>query len=300
MGAVRKKAALHNRKVLSPPAVKTKPVKGRLPEPRLPEVNTKDRELDDMDLFWRSVDWLTWWEEFYCSVKPSGRPQYPSVYSFATAKAKSEEQRKFMLWYLGPRDEETLKYKFIPTKPLDWEKKRAQGGWSSPEELKNTSRLIKMQMDGLGALREAGNGIILQSFLHLKDVMARLNDAFAGPWMADNLDFKVNVDRIQIYLSLYHQVLGLQRMAEDQYAKALGINFEDMKGLGDLMLASAMVAQRNGSEQKTRVEKVVDQLVQMTLLKSHNYDMPLPEGMKDKVVEITATPVVEAVKKNVQ
>jgi hypothetical protein len=299
MRAVKTKSKLHQRKILDPPATKTQP-KPKVAKARVPEVNIHDKTLDDMDLFWRSVDWLSWWEEFYCSVRSSGRPQYPSVYSFANAKAKSEEQKKFMLWYLGPRDEETQKYKFIPTKALDWEKKRAQGGWSSPEELKNTSRLIKMQMDGLGALREAGNGVILQSFLHLKDVMARLNEAFSGPWMAENLDFKVNVERIRTYLSLYQQVLLLQRMAEDQYAKALGINFEDMKGLGDLMLASAMVAQRNGSEQKTRVEKVVDQLVQMTLLKSHNYDMPLPEGMKDKVVEITATPVVEAVKKNVQ
>ena len=81
-----------------------------------------------------------------------------------------------------------------------------------------------------------------------------------------------------------------RRMLFDQTCGVLeshGINFEDSNGFANLLAASAAAAARNG-QQKSRAEVAMAKLIEMTLEKASTHNLPLPDDLAAKIVDIHA------------
>lgn len=264
-----------------------------------PIILPRDKTLADMAAFHRTIDWAAWWEEFYLALGPSGLPKYRTVEQFASAHSRTEKQRQFIVWYIGPKqvpDPDAGKYPFIKTEPMDWKEKRATGGWYNDRYLKTITQTIRTRMTALDALREAGNSFTLNSVARMEQLAQRLDEAFQGQFFLPELSHGDNLGRARAYIDLHGQLLGLLRQAQEMYAKAHGVNYDDMSGFANLIAASAMAAQQQGDPTQSRVSSAVEKLVNMTLLKSARFNLPLPEAA-EQVLETTA--VAEIQKKKV-
>jgi hypothetical protein len=264
-------------------------VKSKKPRPSA-EPTVKDITLTHMRAFHSAVDWREWWEEFYLAIDASGRSKYRSIKQFITAKAANSIQRNFLLWYLGAKsqdDPRSAEYRFAG-EPLDWDEKRRTGGWYTHENLQKFSKTIRTRINALDALREAGNGITLNSLARMEQLAQRIDEAFQGQLLLPGLSSADNYARMRTYIDLQGQVLRLIHKAQRIYAEAFGINFDDMSGFANLMAASVSAAQRTGTDVDGSVEHALKQIVTMTMIKSARFKTPLPPEIEDKVVEITA------------
>lgn len=252
----------------------------------------KDKTLTDMASFHRLTNWADLWEQWYLDLDTSGRPKYKRIYDFANATGKSPTQRKFLAWYLGPTEppNEVLAERWPFVKPLDWKKKRETGGWYTDASLKVMTLSIRSRMDALEALREAGNSITLNSVARIEQLAQRLDEAFQGRFFVDGLSMPENYGRARAYLDLHQQLLNLMALAQDLYAKAHGINYADMSGFADLIAASALAAQRSGVKERSKVEVALEQMISMALVKSANYELPLPDDVQKKIIDMAPEP----------
>jgi len=247
----------------------------------------KNRTLDDMQRFYRTLDLAGLWEEFYASIGSSGRPLYNTVRQFAKAKAVNEKQLEFLLWLFGPEGADPqadLLYPFA--KPLDFEKKRASGGWFTDEALKAHSREIAREISALDALRMAGNGITINSLVRMENLARRLDEDFGGRFFVEGLSMKQNLERASEYVSLHARLLNMIAQAQDIYAKSHGINFADMSGFERLLAAQAMTLAASSNARESRAFQAIHDITEMTLEKAAKHGFELPSEITNKIVTI--------------
>lgn len=257
----------------------------------------KDPTLTDMKAFYDSVNWAEWWEEFYLKLGPSGLPEYRSTWTFCSRKAKNDVQRKFLLWLTGEKgtDQYNAQYaKVVPDGPQDWPARRKSGGWFNDSSLKAITRGIRTRMFALDALREAGNGLTLNSFVRMESLAQKIDEAFNGQPFIETLTFAENVARANVYLSLQEKVLHMIGEAQELYANSHGINLRDAGGFQQLVAGAVLSAQiQQGTQEggagltpeKKRAMGLMERLITMSLDKSEKYGLPLPENVKEIVVE---------------
>jgi hypothetical protein len=241
----------------------------------------------DMRRFMRRTNWADLWDDFYMALDPSGLPKYKTIRRFAGEKGKSAEEIRFMMYYLGPADvdlEDAERYPWC--KPQDWKKRRETTGWYTDDNITALSKAISSKMNALEALAEAGNSVTLRAFVRVSNLMHQLDNAFQGRFFVEGQDFAANIQRSEAYLRLYSRVLGMIGTAQDLYAKSRGINFDDMEGLAHILQATAQMAKQVG-DTGSKYDKALGALMQMTIMKSAEYDLPLPDDVKEKLIDIT-------------
>jgi hypothetical protein len=227
------------------------------------------------------------WEDWYLSLNDNGRPKYPTINKFAKAHAKNDKQYAFMRYYLGPASTEPPLAEFSFVKPLDWEKKRADGGWSNEESIKELHRTVSARLSGLDAMRAVGNSVTLHSVTRAEQLARVIDKEFNFGRLPDNLDYKERMNRLKDYIGLHTKLAAFQEQIVLLYAKCHGINFDDMNGLAALMTASTITANES-TKSATRVEKALTQLTEMTLIKNAKFRTPLPPGA-DKLIEASSS-----------
>jgi hypothetical protein len=261
---------------------------GPKPKPKVPK-RPKNKTLSDMRLFHKSLNWAELWEDFYTSLSPSGRPKW-RVWTFVNHHAHNDEQKTFLQWYLGPKDppnpELLKKYNFVDG-PLDWETKRSQGGWFTEENLKIFSREIRQKHNALDALRECGNGVVLNFITRLEKYAQKLDKAFNGELFVEENTFAANLARTHDLFGLYGRLLDMLEKAQALYAKSHGVDYNDMAGFAQLVSGLALAAQAGGKQEQTQVEKVLSAMNKAVLVKAHKFKIPLPEELTE-VIDVTA------------
>lgn len=258
--------------------------KGRQATKRKPAA-PKNRALEDMQRFYRSLDLAALWEDFYVSIDAGGRPKYKSVRQFAKAHSTNEKQFDFLIWLFGPKDSDSaLKAVYPYADPLEFEKRRESGGWFTEENLQEHSKLIRQEINALDALRSAGNGITIHSLARMENLARRLDEDFNGRFFVDGLSMKENVQRARLYVMLQEKLLHMIGYAQDIYAKSHGINFQDMSGFERLLAAQAMAMAASTEVRESRVTKVMGRIVEMALEKGTKHNIPLPAEVEKVVV----------------
>lgn len=260
--------------------------RGKLDKKKTVPAVPKNRTLDDMQRFYRTLDLAELWQDFFVSIDSSGRPKYKSARHFARHLAENDKQREFLTWLFGPAKDSDpqmdLLYPFA--KPLDFDYKRETGGWYTEENLRTHSKAIREELNALEALRAAGNGITLNSLSRMENMARQLDKDFGGRFMVDGLSMKENMVRARFYVMLQERLLKMIGYAQDIYAKSHGINFQDMSGFERLLAANAITTAAVNTASNSRVSKVLNTIVEMALEKAVTHGLPLPKDVTDKVV----------------
>jgi len=249
----------------------------------------KDRTLDDMQRFYRSLDLAELWQEFYVSIGPSGRPKYRSSRQFARNLGKNEKQIEFLTWLFGEKGADPAadkEYRFA--EPLEFDRKRDTGGWYTHDSLKAHVKDITKEINALEALRAAGNGVTVYSLERWETLARQLDEDFGGRFFVDGLSMRDNIIRARAYIGLHKKILDGISEAQDIYAKSHGINFQDMSGFERLLAAQAMTlaASNQNASNNSAVEKLLRGLVAMTVEKGVKHGFELPADV-NKVVTMS-------------
>jgi hypothetical protein len=247
----------------------------------------QDKTLTSIPIFFRSVDWAEWWEEFFNAVAQDGSYKYATIKTFVFEKGRNKRQKDFLRWYLGPEvQEEEVPTGYERYKPQDWVAKRESGGWFTDENLKALTHGIRVRMNSLEALRECGNKLTLNSVARMEQLARQLDKSFAGRFFLPNLAWGENVQRANAYLQLHKQILSLIDHAQSMYARSHGIDFGNLDGFASLLTASMLHSQTSTDLKiKDRPAKVLETLTQMTLGKAATYGLALPKEMGEVIID---------------
>jgi hypothetical protein len=248
----------------------------------------KDRTIDDMQRYYRSLDLASLWQDFYAKINKGGRPLYTSARMLARAVGENDKQREFLGYLLGPKSGDVdLAKQFTFVEPLDFDQKRDKGGWFTEDSLKAHAKVIRDQINALDALRSAGNGITLHSFVRMEKLAQQLDEDFSGKFFVDGATLKENEQRAQLYIALHDRLLHMIGYAQDIYAKSHGINFADMSGFEKLLAAQALMIGAGQAAKESRTEKVLTSIVEMVLEKGARHGLDLPASVTGKVITMT-------------
>lgn len=276
---------------------------------RVLSASVKDRALTDMRSFFWRTDWGAWWEDFHLGLNERGGFKYRRLVSFIKVKSKSQQQKTFLNWYLGPKEPgweklpEAERYKWVTGGPVDWVERRKTGGWFHEVSLKKVMSEIARRSNAYEKMAEAGDKMTLPALVRAEKMAQMVDEAFRGEAFLPSLSFDQNMERAGKYLSLHERVQSLRGRALKLYALSQGINFDDMSGLVQLMTASAMAAAQrqavDGIEAPTTGGRALKAMVEMALFKAAQHNLPLPEGAEDQIVAAEYAAVVKK-KKDVQ
>lgn len=250
--------------------------------------------LRDMRVFYRTTNWAEWWDTWYAATNKDGGPKYKNLRDLVKVIASNDAQRVFTAWFLGPQqdDGEASPYKWCSPGPQDWSKRRREGGWFTDASIKGLGREICRRMTALEALREAGNGVTLNSLVRAEQLAQELDRSFNGRMFLTDLTFDQNMRRAREYVALHKEILSMKAQAQDLYAKSHGVNFEDMSGL-TVLLQAASQSGGNIDAGNNRNQAALSAVVEMALAKSKMYDLELPAG----AVEVMSDAAVKSDRK---
>lgn len=265
----------------------------------------RDRKNTDMRVFYRTVDWAAWWEDFYTSIKADGMLQYRTVREFIRSRKATPVQQTFLTWYLGPREEDETKWdadykthqeKWPWTAPVGWYEVRQTGGWHSPQMVKKIAGELGRRESALEAMREVGNRVTLCSVYRAEQLAREIDRCFQGQMFVPGRPFEENTARAKIYLDLQDKALRLIDKAQDMFARAHGVNTRDTEGLIALMQTSSFsgVRQLNATSNSDRA---VEAITRMTIAKAARFKMDLPTDAEQAIVDIVASTSDEKKKK---
>jgi hypothetical protein len=265
-------------------------------------VNFQERILSDMHRYFRSVNWSDMWEDWYLSLNEDGGFKYKSIYQFAKNHGESQAQRSFLLWYLGPPVElkeeqrESRKYTFVDG-PLDWLKKRQNGGWFTGDNVKKLSKELKHRFNVLDKMSAVGDTIGIGFLERAQAIASQLDIEFKGSL----LNYP---GRTKLYLQLQEEVLDYYAKAQKLYCESLGVNLEDMSGLVHLMTAAAQQAATRadvaGIQAPSREQAALKSFVEMTMTKAARYQLPMPADAEATIIDAIEEVDEAPRKKNLQ
>ncbi|MDE2103379.1 MAG: hypothetical protein KGL39_39425 [Patescibacteria group bacterium] len=287
-----------------------KPVKkskSKTPQPITAIDRYRQRAGKDMQLFYRQLDQSAMWEDWFLGVNPDGTAKYLRLWEFVKTWGETEEQRDFLLWYLGPKSEnwkqepEAALYPFVKSGPVDWIA-RKNGGWYAECSAEEFSKEIARRTDALEKLMETVgySKVFLVRAVQLDE---KLDREFKQSFIIPGMSKSAIEDRARLYLELKGKLLEYYEKAHDRYAKSLGINFEDMAGLIELMNATAVKAAQATQlgEAVSPAGKALNAMLEMTLAKAGRYKIPLPSDAEEKIIDAVAEHVpAKSGKKTVQ
>lgn len=253
-------------------------------------VDFRDTALTEMRVFFHHTDWSAWWEEFYLSVTPYGAPLYRTIIQFAKAKRESTEQEEFLRWYIGPESEgKNPKYPFVPA-PVDWAKRRDEGGWFSKANLKIAAAELSRRFGVLDKMQAVGEKFGAQFMERAAALAQRWDEETRGTFFVQGFNMKQNEDRARMLMDMHVKIQSYYNEAQRVYFQSLGVNLDDISGLVTLMTAAAQqkaLTTADGSPQ-SRGETALRAFVELTMSKAARYELAMPPEAEEKVIEAVA------------
>lgn len=259
-----------------------------------------DKTLRDMAAFHRSVDWREWWEEFYLERNPNGTYKYRTLREFAANKSKSEEQKRFILWYCGPDiydDEDTRsKYPFVVARQGDWRNKRQQGEWYREEQHRLSESIKAYTGSAFQSVRQAGLELLYPQLVVLASLPAQVWDLLGGQLVPDAItDINDRVKVARNTMGLLGDAHRLQADAFNLFAKTQGMSFENFEANIQLIAASINATE---AQHTNRVKDIIDAMTMDVLDKSHKFNLPIPDSMKKAAIDVTQKSAANKIKPN--
>lgn len=242
-------------------------------------------------LFYKSINWAEWWDEFLFTIKDNGSPKYPTAWSFAKAKGKNDFEQKVIYRAIGPEAQP-------PDKQIDlncpwqgnWVQRRAKGFWVDQEGSKAEilRKAIEDKTDNLEILKQFTN-VPVRFLTQYERIANQIVEHFGGRAVVSTLSSNNNLRRAKTLLYLLDRCRQGASRSIDDLAKCLGLHPDAPDKWADLAILSAEQAasaalrgQQQGLQQGGQVAAgyigTVTKLVSMMVNKSQNYDLPLPEA----------------------
>jgi hypothetical protein len=247
-----------------------------------------------------SLDLREWWEVFATSMNKNGTQKFPTVWSFIKAKAKHKWQRHFLYWLLGPKASEgKSNYSAFPQ--YDWESKRDNGFWYSSKNIENLRAEIKRKDTSFARLQTAGESLI-DDLAELSELQKQISREFGPRLFLDNLKSDENASRVSLYLTMKRQVQEMKAHLLQTFAKTQGMDMNQLSNFLELFAhgmgsaASAQLGygggakQLEGSKEEKQYNSVLGQLCDMTLRKSAELELALPDSEAERIVQETVRP----------
>jgi hypothetical protein len=158
--------------------------------------------------FFASVPWGQWWGEFL-DVTQDGKSRYPTTWSFAKVKGKSDSERKLIFEMIGPEPELAPGEKLRAPRLGDWESRRAKGVWdhADPATRRKIERALKERFESVDRVRRAAALVTIQEISRWEKASEQIDLAFAGKPLLPNEppDSPRNRARSQAYFQMHMQ-----------------------------------------------------------------------------------------------
>jgi hypothetical protein len=245
--------------------------------------------------FYKSLDWISLWEDFYLTLDENALYKWKTVFQFARHHGKTMEQRRFLMYFLGPDNyDQDLYDKYFFCKPQDWQRKRETGGWYNDESIKQAAKLVKAEMDSFGTIREAGTQVTLPILVKISRLSEQIDAAFEYKPFLDPSKPE-NLVRAQRYFDFQERAADLHERYTTLFAKQNGINFEDFGSYQQVTLTQLKIKEQAGSKDDSyrtlmgrKVQEIVGQISTDHAEKAAIYDLPLSQVEHDAAVAVEA------------
>lgn len=253
------------------------------------------RLLNDPRHYFASLDLNSLWEEWYLGMDESGKPKYRNLRQFVNAVAEGPVQKKFLMWYLGPptqKNDPTYSryYTFVKAGPVDWMRRRDEGGWFTDANLARASIEITKRMNAYERMAAAGMKYMLFDFERAERYSRTIDKYIRGEIMVPGLSLDANVGRAKSIVALQQQIGEFKANILRTFALSQGLNFEDMSGLLQIVQATAAMAQQqlDSGQVESKEQNFLKAFAAMTVRKATKYDKPLPKELEAAAIDIVA------------
>lgn len=184
--------------------------------------------------FYQSCRWDLWHEEFCQSRMPNGGLRYPTVYSFAKAKAKNEDERRWIQEAISPEPElkEGQKRGAMPWLG-DWLKQRRAGLLIPHDRAESLERVLKERVNGLELTRIV-SGFSVEWMRMVDRVRAQLDDFYGDQVFQPHLSMKENERRVAAYVKILMQTQEMSSTACRDFLACHGIHRDNITILARL------------------------------------------------------------------
>ena len=231
--------------------------------------------------FHQQCRWDLWFEEFAQARLSNGALRYPTAWSFAKAKGKTDEQRRWIFAAIGPQPELTKGQR--PAVPWlgDWQKNRQAGFWLPHDRLASLERVLEERKNGL-ELSRAASGFSLAWLRRVEALMDHLETFFGGQILLPHLSVKENQSRFAFYTKMMRELHDLASRALNDFLACNGIHRDNITVLARLE-ASRVLAESTPTD--SELQKVqLKPGVTADLINSLSVDdILMTKAIKDKI-----------------
>lgn len=246
-----------------------------------------------------SIDLFDWWDDFMYATNKNGSIKYPTVWSFIQKKTKIDWQRRMLYWMLGPKvdnkDIAASPYKDYPQ--YDWYEKRERGYWFGSQNVEDLRKDFANQMSALDKVANLGD-VNIDIIGQLRELGKQIQREFGGRLFLPDASIKENMMRANLYMNLQKQFMTMMEQAQKMYSRTQGVDLDGINQFLAMMAAGA--GQAAGSIGMNRLlgdaggktidadtlqaSETVKQLLQMTMKKSVELNVPLPDPDMEKII----------------
>ena len=132
--------------------------------------------------FFKSISWGEWWNEFATTTQENGKLRYPTAWSLARAKGKTDCERKLIFEAIGPQPKPAPGSKLRVPWLGNWEQRRAQREWiqSDPATHRIFRRVLKERAESMDRIRRAAVLATVQQIGRWQRAAEQIDLSFAG------------------------------------------------------------------------------------------------------------------------
>jgi hypothetical protein len=242
--------------------------------------------------FYKSLDWISLWEDFYLTLDENALYKWKTVFQFARHHGKTMEQRRFLMYFLGPDNyDQDLYDKYFFCKPQDWQRKRETGGWYNDESIKQAAKIVRSQNDAFGVIQEAGREVTLPVLIKVSRLSEEIDKAFEHRPFLDPSKPE-NIARAKQYFDLQDRAFDLYERYTDLFAKQHGINFQDFESFQQVTPTQLKVREQSDNKDESyrqmlgrKIQEIAGQ-VQSDYVEKAVYDLPIPETEQKAIAAV--------------
>ena len=159
--------------------------------------------------FYKTILWAAWWTEFL-DVTQDGKLRYPTAWSLARAKGRTDWERKLIYEIVGPEP------KLAPGKKRrapwlgDWEQRRAKAVFNHADSAtrRRMRRALEERAESMDRVRRATALLTIQQVGRWQKASEQMGMAFGGhPWLPNEpANSPRNLARSRAYFRMLKQV----------------------------------------------------------------------------------------------
>jgi hypothetical protein len=243
--------------------------------------------------FYKSLDFVSLWEDFYLTLDENGVHRWKNVFQFANHHGRTVEQRRFLMYFLGPDNyDQDLYDKYFFCKPQDWLRKRETGGWYNDESIKQAAKIVRSQNDAFGVIQEAGREVTLPVLIKVSRLSEEIDKAFEHRPFLDPSKPE-NIARAKQYFDLQDRAFDLYERYTDLLAKQHGINFQDFESFQQVTLTQLKVREQSDNKDEAhrqmlgrKIQEIAGQVQSDYVEKAVVYDLPIPETEQKAIAAV--------------